>query len=478
MDNRCALCTINPLNYEDKMTLKERIKGRKIGIVGMARSGMAAARLVRRMGGIPFISDMKSAENLMVEIAELKSSNIDHEYDGHTEKLLESDYIILSPGVPKNSEIVRKLEDAGIPIFSEIELASWFCKGRIIAITGSNGKTTTTTLIGEILKKAGVEHIVCGNIGHPFSDAADKISENGYAVVEVSNFQLERIEEFRPYVSLILNLTPDHLDRYENFDGYVQAKYRIAENQTESEYLILNADDSVIDLSRIATKANVLYFTIKKETSAGVFQRGKTLAGVIGGNQFDITDVEQIRIPGPHNLQNAAASALAAMIVGVRPNDIAVTLKEFSGVEHRLEDVATISGVRFVNDSKATNVDAVCYALQSFEEPIYLIAGGRDKDSDFLPIKSAGKGKIKEIILIGEARDKMFEELGKEFPVQFAGTMQEAVQKAYKIASEGDLILLSPACASFDMFDNFEHRGQVFKHAVAALNNNNHPAKV
>jgi len=444
---------------------------------------MAAARLIKRKGGIPFVSDNKASENLISEMHELKTLRIDYEVGGHTDKILESDFIILSPGVPNNSEIVKKIESAGIPIFSEIELASWYFNGRIIAITGSNGKTTTATLIGEVLTTAGIKNVVCGNIGNPFADIVDEIGDDGYAVVEVSNFQLERIEEFKPRVAIILNLTPDHLDRYNSFDDYVQAKYRIAENQGPEDYLILNQDDSVIDLDRIKTSAQTLYFSAIKELPAGVFQRGKTLSGAFGGEKtdnkkLDIVDVDQIRIPGPHNLLNAAASALASLLVGVKPIDIAETLRKFPGVEHRLEDVVIVSGVRFVNDSKATNVDAVCYALKSFDNPIYLIAGGRDKDSDFSPMITAGRDQIREIILIGEARDKMFEVLGKEFPIQFASSMEDAVQKAYKAASENDIVLLSPACASFDMFNNFEHRGQAFKDAVAKLKNNNHPAKV
>ncbi|MFH2035160.1 MAG: UDP-N-acetylmuramoyl-L-alanine--D-glutamate ligase [Candidatus Zixiibacteriota bacterium] len=456
------------------MTLQERIRGRNIGIIGMARSGMAAARLIKRMGGTPFVSDVKSSESLTKQIGELKTFNIEFETDGHTDRLFESDFVILSPGVPKESEFIQKIIGKGIPLFSEIELAYWFCSGRVIAITGSNGKTTTTSLIGAMLSSAGINNVVCGNIGHPFSDAVLEIGEEGYAVVEVSNFQLELIEEFTPFISIILNLTPDHLDRYENFDGYKKAKYRIAENQTSSDYLILNGDDSVIEKNNIGTKAKKIYFSTKQTLPTGVFQRGKSLVGIVGGEEINIIDVDKIRIPGPHNLQNAAAASLAALLAGAKPECITDALKSFPGVEHRLEDVTQVSGIKFVNDSKATNVDAVCYALKSFDAPICLIAGGRDKGGDFEPIVNSGRDKIKEIILIGEARDKMFNTLGKAFPVQFAENMEAAVNKAFTAASPGDIILLSPACASFDMFDNFEHRGKVFKKAVLSLTGNNH----
>nr|MBN2277533.1 UDP-N-acetylmuramoyl-L-alanine--D-glutamate ligase [candidate division Zixibacteria bacterium] len=454
------------------MTIKERIKGRRVGIVGMARSGMAAARLVRRAGGTPFISDIKPPEKLESQIHELKTFNIQYETGGHTDHLLQADFIILSPGIPQETEIVGNIRQSGIPIFSEIELASWLCRGRIIAITGSNGKTTTTSLIGAILDTAGLENKVCGNIGYPFSDAVSDISENGYAVLEVSNFQLELIEEFTPHVAMILNITPDHLDRYENFDGYKKAKYRIAENQKPDDYLILNADDAVIDKDGIKTHAQRIYFAASRTLPTGVFKRGESLVGIVRNKTHDILKIDEIRIPGPHNLQNAAAAALATLLIGVSPIAIAEALRRFPGVEHRLEDVATVAGIRFVNDSKATNVDSVTYAIRSFDTPIYLIAGGRDKNGDFAPIIDFGREKIKGIILIGEARDKMFEALGKAFPIQFADSMNEAVKKAFEAASPGEVVLLSPACASFDMFDNFEHRGREFKSAVQGLKSN------
>jgi len=456
------------------MTVQERIKGRNIGIIGMARSGMAAARLIKRVGGKPFISDIKPAEKMESEVHELKTFNITFETGVHSDRLLQSDFVILSPGIPQETEIVEKIKMAGIPIFSEIELASWLCRGKIIAITGSNGKTTTTSLIGAILDTAGISHKVCGNIGYPFSDAVLDIPEDGYAVLEVSNFQLELIEEFAPHVAMILNITPDHLDRYENFEGYKNAKYRIAENQEDGDFLILNADDAVIEKNGIKTSAEKIYFAASRVLPTGVFKRGESLVGTVRNKTSHIIDINEIRIPGPHNLQNAAAASLAALLIGVEPEYIRTALSDFPGVEHRLEDVAVVAGIRFVNDSKATNVDSVTYALRSFNTPIYLIAGGRDKGGDFEPIISFGRDKIKGIILIGEAREKMFEALGKAFPIQFAGSMKEAVGKAFESASPGELVLLSPACASFDMFDNFEHRGTEFKKAVSDLTNNNH----
>ncbi len=456
------------------MTGKEKINKRKIGIIGMARSGMSAAKLIKSLGGIPFISDSAGEEQLGSRIGELRALGIEHEVGGHTDRLFDSDFVILSPGVPKTIGIVQDMFERGIPVFPEIELASWFCRGKIIAVTGSNGKTTTTTLIGEILKEAGIPYEVCGNIGKPFSDVATKIKEDGFAVVEVSSFQLELIEQFKPHIALILNLTPDHLDRYRDFDDYKSSKYRIAENMIGSDWLILNGDDPEIDGEKIRTEATRLRFSIHRTLSAGVFQRGQTLVGSVGDKEFNLIEIENIRIPGPHNLQNAAAASLAAYLAGASSEAIARTLRRFPGVEHRLEDAGMVAGIRFINDSKATNVDSVRYALMSVPSPIVLIAGGRDKAGDFKPLIEVGKGKVKEIILIGEAREKMFDVLGKAFPVQFGDSMEDAVRKAYRTASAGDTVLLSPACASFDMFENFEDRGRVFKKAVASLKNNNH----
>jgi len=460
------------------MTIQERVKNRKVGIIGMARSGVAAALLIMDQGGIPFVSDIQSEKDLSAQLKILANNKIEYETGGHTDKLLKSDFIILSPGVPSTVKIIEKIRAEGIPIFSEIELSSWFCRGKIIAITGSNGKTTTTTLIGEIIKNAGLKVEVCGNIGRPFAEAVKHIPHDGYAVVEVSSFQLEMIEDFAPHIALILNLTPDHLDRYDSFDLYKKAKYQITINQKTSDYLILNAEDKVIAADKISTSAEKIYFSHNRILPTGVFQRGGSLVGFAEGKEQQIIETAKIKIPGPHNLQNAAAAGLATILLGIKPEVIAETLKSFAGVEHRLENVGSSAGINFVNDSKATNVDSVCYALRSLGTPIHLIAGGRDKGGDFGPIIKYGENNIKNIVLIGEAREKVFDQLGKSFAVLFADSMQEAVQKLFELASPGDTILLSPACASFDMYDNFEHRGRAFKEAVAALNNNNELNKV
>ncbi len=451
------------------MTAEERIRNRKVTVIGMARSGMAAALLAESLGADVFVSESKTGAPVAEQVARLKARHIACETGGHTERALECDYIVLSPGVPPSIEILKGAEARGIPVFSEIEFASWICRGRIVAVTGSNGKTTTTTLIGEILAAAGLDTFVCGNIGLPFAQVADKVTENAVAVVEVSTFQLEKIADFRPDIALILNLSPDHLDRHGTYEAYKRLKYRITENQGADDYLILNLEDADSVADNVATTARKVFFTTQDDARAGAFVREGNLYSREGETATKIIPCGEIGIRGPHNLQNSAAAVCAARLLDVAPGVIADVLRRFGGVEHRLEKVDRIAGIDFVNDSKATNVDSVCYALRSIDTPIYLIGGGRAKGSSYAPIVEYGRGKVKGVFLIGEAREQMFSELGKAFPTQFAETLEEAVKTAFGQARPGETVLLSPGCASFDMFDNFEQRGEVFKNAVAAL---------
>lgn len=451
------------------MTVQERIKNRRIGIVGMARSGLSAAMLADSFGGHPFVSDAKKAELLVPIIERLKAVNIPFETGGHTDQLLKCDYLVVSPGVPLNIDIISRAKQQGVPVFSEIEFAYWACKGRIVAVTGSNGKTTTTTLLGEIFSAAGFDTFVGGNIGRPFSEFVLKIPDTGIAVIEVSNFQLETIADFAPDTALILNLTPDHLDRHGTFESYKRAKYRIAENQSAAQTLILNLDDPETNAADISTAANIQYFTVTDSPRGRAFVRDGMLYGRRDGREIPVINASDILIPGPHNLQNAAAAVSAVMPYGVEAEVIARVLRTFPGVEHRLENAGRVAGVHFINDSKGTNVDSVCYALRSVNTPIYLIAGGRDKGAPYTPIIEYGKGKIKGIVAIGEAKEKIFQALGQIFPVQFAETLEEAVKRGFEMAYPGETVLLSPGCASFDMFENYEHRGRAFKAAVAEL---------
>jgi UDP-N-acetylmuramoylalanine--D-glutamate ligase len=454
------------------MTAQEKIKGRKIGILGMARSGMAVARLARKLGGLPFVSDAAPLASVQAGVSELRRLGIPYETDHHTDRLLTCDYLVLSPGVTLGIEILVKARQHGIPIFSEIEFASWLCKGKIVAITGSNGKTTTATLMGEIVAAAGIDTYVCGNIGLAFADVVDRIPPNGVAVLEISSFQLETISDFRPTISAILNLTPDHLDRHGSFDAYRKAKFRVAENQTSSEFLVMNRDDHESVAATPDTQAGLLWFSTRDRSEhASTWVSKESLWVRYRGREVEVIPTREIQIPGPHNLQNAAAAALMASVLGIEPSVVARVLRSFPGVEHRIERCGTVAGVNFINDSKATNVDSVVQALRSIDTNIYLILGGRDKGGSYEPIALAGQGKIKGIMVIGEAREKINAELGRAFAIEFAGTLEAAVERAFALASPGDTVLLSPACASFDMFDNFEHRGRVFKAAVASLKN-------
>jgi UDP-N-acetylmuramoylalanine--D-glutamate ligase len=453
------------------MTVEERIKGRKIGIVGMARSGMSTARLTQKLGGQPFVSDNAPADRAPGQAAELRNLGIPFETGGHTEQLLQQDFLVVSPGVPLHLPILAEAREKGLPIFSEIEVASWVCPGPIIAITGANGKTTTTTLTGEILAAAGFDTHVCGNIGRPLADVVPLMGEKSIAVVEVSSFQLETISVFKPRVAAILNLTPDHIDRHGSFEAYKQAKYRITENQDAGDVFLLNGEDheSMTDLPASGARREI--FTTRSDADAAAYVQEGTLWVRSVGRRAPVIAASEMAIKGPHNLQNAAAAVAMAVQFGVAPDVMARVLAAFPGVEHRLEQAGTVAGVTFINDSKATNVDSVRWALRSVETPLYLILGGRDKAGDFVPLIEDGRGKIKGIVAIGEAREKIFGVVGKQFPTEFAASLQEAVERCFEMAHPGETVLLSPGCASFDMFDNFEHRGRVFKAAVKSLRN-------
>jgi len=337
----------------------------------MARSGLAAARLVKRLGGRPFVSDFQDEDKLSSQIAELRQYEIEYEAGGHSDRLLENvDYLVVSPGVPGDIPIIVTAESRGVPVFSELELAFWLCDAHLAAITGSNGKTTTTSLLGEIYKSAGFESAMAGNIGYPLSEVSDSLSAKAWVSLEVSSFQLERIFEFRPEIGMILNLTPDHLDRYGRFEDYAETKLRIAENMSARDNLIVNADDDYLCKLADDFPVRKVYFSRARKTLPGVYLEGDEIKYKIDDMTGSLGTVERISIPGPHNLENAMAAGAAALLAGVSAETISDVFEQFPGVEHRLEYVATIDGVRFVNDSKATNVDSVWYALQSVAEKI------------------------------------------------------------------------------------------------------------
>jgi UDP-N-acetylmuramoylalanine--D-glutamate ligase len=361
----------------------------------------------------------------------------------------------------------------GIKVVSEVEVASWFCLAQIIAITGSNGKTTTTTLTGRMFADAGRKHVVAGNIGQAFSSVVNLLDATSTAVLEVSSFQLDHIDTFHPKVSVLLNITPDHLDRYSgSFDAYKESKGRVFLNQTKTDYLIYCYDDpQTKDLvfSKAISFVNALPFGVKRGFESGAFVRDGNIFTCIEGKEQEIINTKEISIKGVHNLYNSMAATLASQVMGVNVASLRATLKNFKGVEHRLEFVREVNGVRYINDSKATNVDSVSYALKAYENPIVLLLGGRDKGNDYAALNEEVKKHVKTIIAIGESAEKVEKAFETLTNIERATSMKQALEIAHRISVAGYIVLLSPACASFDWFENYEHRGRVFKECVHQL---------
>ncbi len=449
------------------------IEGKKYGIIGAARSGLAVALLLNARGAVVFVSDAAPAEKLQETIAELERHAIAYECGAHTERLLQSDVLVLSPGVPSEIPIVRQARARGLKVVGEMEVASWLCKGPIIAITGTNGKTTTTALLGRIFDDARRPAVVAGNIGNAFSHVVESMSEEHTAILEVSSFQLDTIETFKPNVSVLLNITPDHLDRYGNsMERYTASKGRVFMNQREGNTIVYNADDPVVHTlveRGVHPAVRKMPFSVSETLSEGAFVRGGKVMVRMAGEEREVIEAGEISIKGVHNLMNAMAATLAATVMNIPTASLRATLRNFKGVEHRLEFVRELHGVTYVNDSKATNVDSVLYALQSFTTPIVLLLGGRDKGNDYTRLLPLVQKHVKAIVAIGESAHKVVAAFAHVKPVQTASTMREAVQHAAAAATAGDVVLLSPACASFDWFENYEHRGRVFKEEVLTL---------
>jgi UDP-N-acetylmuramoylalanine--D-glutamate ligase len=446
------------------------VRGKKISAIGMARSGMAVARLLNKKGAKLFVSDNGKKENLESEIVGLTELGIPYEIGRHTEKIYDCSLLVISPGVPSNAPVVVEAKKRKINVVSELEIASLFCQASIVAITGSNGKTTTTTLIGRILGDAKKNHVVAGNIGTAFSSVVLELAPTDIAVLEVSSFQLDHVETFRPRISVILNITEDHMDRYNHsMEQYAASKARIFENQQADEVLIYDADDEWCRKEAARAKCKTIGFSLKMKPSEGAFVENGMLVTVIDGKRIEVVQCDEISIKGMHNLYNSMAAALVGQLLGVGGASIRSTLKNFKGVEHRLEFVREVAGVRYYNDSKATNVDSVWYALQAFKEPIVLLLGGRDKGNDYSRLTDLVKDRVRAIVAIGESADKVENAFHEATSVTRAHSMEEAIQKAKSLANTGDIVLLSPACASFDWFKNYEHRGQVFKELVNKL---------
>jgi len=454
-------------------------RGRRVVVVGLARSGRAAVDLLLSRGARVTATDSRPADELELPSGEWLARDVRMELGGHPAGMLHgAEIVVVSPGVPSDSEIVSQAADRGIPVIGELELAYRLSRGAWLAVTGTNGKTTTTALLGELVKRAGRPTVVAGNIGIALSSEVADTSNDGYVVAEVSSFQLDTIDTFKPRVAVLLNVTEDHLDRYPSFREYAESKRRIFENQTAEDYAVLNFDDRIVRELKDTLSAAVVPVSVDGEVPGGVFVRDGAIVTQVGGSERKVIDVSRMALRGPHNLQNAAAATAAALSIGVDLEAIAGVLEAFGPLRHRMEPVAEIDGVTYVNDSKATNVESVQCALRSYGRPIILIAGGRDKDADFERLTELVKANVKRLIVIGEAAPKLRRALGNFVPMETAGSIEEAVRGAASSASPGDVVLLSPACASFDMFRDFEDRGDRFIEAVRGLEQSPAPGGV
>lgn len=449
------------------------VSGKKVLIIGAARSGIACAKFLATRGAIVALNDQKPFEKWSLEAQALRDEGIGCLAGELPGWLLDNiELVVVSPGVPSKSIPIRYAERAGAEVIGEVELASRYLKGRIVGITGSNGKTTTTALIGELLKDAGLKVQVGGNIGTPLISLVASSVGEGWTVVELSSFQLETIKDFHPTVAVVLNVTPNHMDRYESLTDYAAAKHRIFMNQTSSDVAVLNADDEIVSSWAKGLRAHVVQFSVARELAEGLFLRGEELISRTPAGEKILLRRDEMQLRGQHNVENALAALAAGLACGAGPESMRDTIGRFKPVEHRLEFVRELGEVKFYNDSKATSVDATVKALEAFaSEPgkIVLILGGKGKHAPYAPLAPLVKAQARELILIGEDAETIARELGEYAAHQRASDMEDAVNRAFATAQPGDVVLLAPACASFDMFESFEYRGRVFKEHVSSL---------
>jgi UDP-N-acetylmuramoylalanine--D-glutamate ligase len=416
-------------------------KNKNVVVLGLARSGLASAKLLKKLGAAVFVSDKTDSPGQREYSLGLKKLSIDFELGKHSKEIITgADCIVISPGVPLDCEPIKWAKDNNVEVIGEVELGYQNCPAQIIAITGTNGKTTVTTLIGEVLRKSGKNAYILGNIGKPFTCCVDEMNKEDFVSLEISSFQLETIKEFRPKVSIILNFTPDHLDRYKNLDEYLAAKKRIFMNQKEDDFVILNYEDRQLRALAKEIKAKVLYF---------------------GGNQSGFDEKKF----NPNQL----AVLKTAEVFKINPEICFNVFDNFKGIEHRMEFVANINGIDFINDSKATNMESTIWALKNIKKPVILIAGGKDKGSDFTFMRSIFREKVKSLILFGAAKSTIKRAVNDIIKINDAKDIYEAVDISFKQATDGDCVILSPMCASFDMFSNYEERGRIFKDIVHNL---------
>jgi len=460
----------------------QNLQGKRVLVVGLARSGRAAAEFLHRRGAVVTVSDSRPPWFFAAEIPELLSRKFGIEFGQHgAETFLRQDVIIASPGVPWDLEALANAREGRIPVVAEVEAASWFLKGRLVGVTGSNGKTTTTTLIGRMLEGSGFPVFVGGNIGVPLISAVEQATEETISVAELSSFQLEGTESLHPQVAVVLNMTPNHLDRHPSFEAYVEAKARILRNQTEDDYAVLNADDTAAAGLAERTGARKLFFSRTQELPEGLLVSEGKVVYRVGHLQRELFSPADVKLRGAFNLENVLAASAVACVLGADFDGLARAVREFRGVEHRLEHAGDVLGVEFYNDSKATSVGATLKALGAFEQGVHLILGGQDKGAPYAPLVPFIKSRVREVLLIGAAADRIEQELASPLAgmvelVQ-AGDLETAVRRAFSKARPSEVILLSPACASFDQFHDFEDRGRKFKELVEALAREGQAAK-
>ncbi|HYG98611.1 MAG TPA: UDP-N-acetylmuramoyl-L-alanine--D-glutamate ligase [Terriglobales bacterium] len=446
------------------------LNGKRVLVVGLGKSGVASALFLREQGARVTVSDTKTEEQLKQEIPVLLDNGVTVETGHHGERTFrDQEVIVVSPGVPFDEPHLVQARRQGIPVIGEVELASRHLKGRIVAITGSNGKTTTTALTGEVISTGGFNTQVGGNIGTPAISLVPKSTDDGFVVLEISSFQLETIETFRPFIAAVVNVTPDHLDRHGSFHGYAAAKGRIFENQTAEDYAVLNAEDETCRGYAKNIKSQIRWFSTRKEVEIGAFIRDGHLIYRDAQGEREIMPLSELQLKGAHNHENVLAAVCCGILCGCELQAIRNAVSQFKAVEHRLEYVATLNGVQYYNDSKATNVDATIKALESFPSNIHIILGGKDKGSDYTVLKPLLKERAKRVYTIGAAAEKIEKHLGGVVDLVRSGTLDNAVKQATTAAQPGDVIVLAPACASFDQFNSYEHRGKVFKELVKAL---------
>jgi len=446
------------------------LKGKKVLVVGLGKSGLAAALFLRRRGAQVTVSDVRSAEALAKDIPALLDEGIMVETGGHgLLTFRRQDLIDISPGVPLNTPELAQVKSFGLPVIGELELAARFLKGKTLAITGSNGKTTTTALVGEILQKAGVPTLVGGNIGVPVVALIEQSTDETWSVLEVSSFQLESTEQFHPAIAVILNITPDHLDRHGSFESYAMAKERIFAAQNEHDFVVLNADNARAAQAAARSVAKVYFFSVEHSVLQGAWVEDGFLVYRSAKDEpvEKVMPLHNVPLKGAHNIENVLAAVCASRLAGVSSEQIRNAVEAFQAVEHRLEYVATINGVEFYNDSKATNVDATAKAIASFSSGIHLILGGKDKNSDYTQLSQLLRDRVRAVYTIGSAAAKIESELRGVVSILSCETLDKAVSAAASEARPGEVVLLAPACSSFDQFENYEHRGRVFKELVS-----------